>query len=83
MANITRLRYIRLARGMTQTALAEKAGIARPYLSQLESGLKSGSVDTLKTLAKVLGVTTDDLIADTDSVPEFSAPRHARAANSE
>ena len=63
MAKMIQLRPIRLRRGLTQTELAFRTGLARPYLSQLERGLKSGSIDTLKLLAEILGVTTDDLIA--------------------
>jgi len=73
---MTQLRAIRLRRGLSQTQLAERTGLARPYLSQLEAGIKSGSLDTLKLLAEVLGVTTDDLLGS--SIPD--APRGAYAA---
>ncbi len=73
MAKLTQLRTIREQRGYSQTKLSELTGLARPYLSQLESGIKSGSVETLKLLADVLGVSTDDLIAS--SIPD--APRGA------
>lgn len=73
MAKLTQLRTIRMQRGLSQTQLAQQAQIARPYLSQLESGIKSGSIETLKVLAETLGVTTDDLITDIDSVPETAS----------
>jgi transcriptional regulator with XRE-family HTH domain len=42
-------------------ALADKAGIGRGYLSQIESGSRSGTVATLRKLAAVLAVDLDDL----------------------
>ncbi len=49
-------------RGMTQQELASMVGINPVYLSQIETGKRSGSTRTLAALAKALGVTVDDLI---------------------
>lgn len=49
-------------RGMTQQELASIAGINPVYLSQIETGKRSGSTKTLAALAKALDVTVDDLI---------------------
>lgn len=49
-------------RGMSAKALAEAAGMSAPYLSQIESGAREGSLDALKKLAEVLRVTIDDLV---------------------
>ena len=49
-------------RGMTQQELASVAGINPVYLSQIETGKRSGSTKTLAALAKALNVTVDDLI---------------------
>lgn len=48
-------------RGLTQKALAEAAGISVPYLSQLESGKRAGSLEVLSSIAAALGVTIDDI----------------------
>ena len=48
-------------RGMTQQALAAAAGLSKSYLSQIESGKKTGTLETLRRLARVLGVEVDDL----------------------
>ena len=48
-------------RGFTQDALAEKAGISKAYLSQIETGKRIGVAKTLKALAAALGVTLNDL----------------------
>ena len=50
-------------RGMAQQELAEKAGISVPYLSQLETGKRKGSLDVLNSIARGLGVSLDDLVA--------------------
>jgi len=49
-------------RGMTQQQLAEAAGISASYLSQIESGKRTGSAEVLAAIAKALRLTVDDLI---------------------
>ena len=49
-------------RGISASALAEQVGIAAPYLSQMETGKRTGTVETLRDIAKALRVTIDDLI---------------------
>jgi transcriptional regulator with XRE-family HTH domain len=49
-------------RGLGQQELAEKAGISIPYLSQLETGKRKGSLDALNAIARALGVSLDDLV---------------------
>ncbi|WP_163836814.1 helix-turn-helix domain-containing protein [Spartinivicinus ruber] len=49
-------------RGLKQKQLAEKLEIMAAYLSQIEKGEKSGSVDVLKRIAEVLNVDLDDLM---------------------
>lgn len=57
------LRIWREHRGMTQEALAERAGVGKSYLSQIEAGKKAGSARVLRALAAALRVDVDDLIA--------------------
>jgi DNA-binding XRE family transcriptional regulator len=56
------VRVWREHRGLTMAALAERAGIAQPYLSQIETGKRDGTAQTMKKLALALDVTVDDLI---------------------
>ena len=56
------IRVYRDHRGMTQGALAAAAGIHPVYLSQIETGRRTGSARTLVAIAKALGVAVDDLI---------------------
>jgi DNA-binding XRE family transcriptional regulator len=62
METDSRIRTFRKYRGMTMTALAEAAGISQPYLSDIETGKKTGSVDVLKKIAVALKVDLDDLV---------------------
>jgi DNA-binding XRE family transcriptional regulator len=58
------IRVWREYRGMTQQEVAEKAGISKPYLSQLESGQRKGTTEVLGAVAKALNVSLDDLVAE-------------------
>ncbi|PCJ97486.1 MAG: transcriptional regulator [Zetaproteobacteria bacterium] len=55
------IRIIRKFREMTQADLAEASGISRPYLTEIETGKKDGSIRALKSLAEGLGVTIGDI----------------------
>lgn len=55
------LRVYRDLRGMTQAALAEKAGVSRVTVAEIETGRKQGSVASLRALANALGISLDDL----------------------
>jgi DNA-binding XRE family transcriptional regulator len=56
------LRVYREHRGLTQEQLAARAGIVKPFLSQLETGARKPSVATVKALAEALMVDVDDLV---------------------
>lgn len=56
------IKVFREYRGLTQKELAAKAGINPVYLSQIERGKRTGSVETLKAFASALEVEVDDLI---------------------
>jgi transcriptional regulator with XRE-family HTH domain len=59
---IVRLKKLRADRGMTQEALAEKAGISRVYIARLETGRQDPTLATLKKLAKALKVKVGELL---------------------
>lgn len=62
IAGENKVRVWREHRGMTAAALADAAGISTPYLSQIESGKRDGSIDVMKRIANALGITVDDLV---------------------
>jgi DNA-binding XRE family transcriptional regulator len=48
-------------RGMTQTQLAEVAGLRQAYVSQIEAGSRISTIDVLKRIAEALRVDLEDL----------------------
>lgn len=48
-------------RVLTQQELANRAGISKPYLSQIETGKRQGTVETLSAIARSLDVPLDAL----------------------
>lgn len=50
------IRDLRLARGWRQNELAEKVGLARSTMSNIESGKRSLTLNTLKTFCEVFNV---------------------------
>ena len=50
---------------LTQQQLAEMVGISKPYLSQLETGKRTGTTDVLSAIAKVLDVSLEQ-VANTE-----------------
>lgn len=58
------LKAFRAHRGLTQDGLAEKAGVSKNYLAEIETGRKYPSPDTFVDLAKALEVRPYRLIMD-------------------
>jgi DNA-binding XRE family transcriptional regulator/mRNA-degrading endonuclease RelE of RelBE toxin-antitoxin system len=56
-----KIRVWREYRGLTVKALAEAAGVTPAYLSQIETGAREGTIETLKKLSAALRVTIDDI----------------------
>lgn len=56
------VRVWREHRGLSVSALAQMAGIAQPYLSQIETGKREGTLQTMKKIADALKITLDDLV---------------------
>ena len=49
-------------RKMSQQELAEKAGISIPYLSQIETNKRTGSIEVLSAIAKTLNVSLENIV---------------------
>ncbi len=62
MAGEHPVRIWREHRGLSPQALADKAGVARSYLVEIEGHKKPGSVAAYRRLATALGVAVDDLL---------------------
>jgi transcriptional regulator with XRE-family HTH domain len=81
-----RLRELRTAAGLTQQELAVKAGLSVSAVVQLEAGrVPDPRVSTMKALAKALGCSVDDMIANggegdqpTAKEPPAAPPKRGR-----
>jgi len=74
----TRLKRRRMEKGLRSKELAEKLSISKPYMSQIEKGLRVPSEELLIKLAAVLGVSKDWLLglcADSPSSHDPPAKR--------
>ena len=48
-------------RGLTQQQLADGIGISKPYLSQLETGKRTGTAEVLSAIAEALNVSLEQV----------------------
>lgn len=58
------IRSYRKQRGMSQEDLAEKSGLSRNYISDIERGVRNPSLLALIGIAKALRMPLRDLLAD-------------------
>ncbi|MEW6368253.1 MAG: helix-turn-helix transcriptional regulator [Acidobacteriota bacterium] len=73
-----RLTRIRRERGITQVELARKLGVAQPVLSDYERGELRLHGQLIVKLARILGVTTDELLGVEPSRPSKSPVKNRR-----
>jgi transcriptional regulator with XRE-family HTH domain len=77
------LKLMRLFHEVDQATFAEKLGISRSYLSELESGAKQPTLDVLNRYAEVLRVPTSSILLLAENITEDSPAERVRfkAAN--
>ncbi len=61
------IRKLRKEFGWTQQQLAEKAGISVPFMTQIELGRKSASLEVIQGITAALGTTYKQLFDDSNS----------------
>jgi transcriptional regulator with XRE-family HTH domain len=61
------LRKARERAGITQKKPSFRAGLSRPYISQLERDLKSPTIDTLFRICDALNVRAADVVRRVDA----------------
>lgn len=71
------VRVWREFRGLKAVALARAAGISPAYLSEIETGKKDGTFRTMAAVARVLGVSLDDLAPPADEGEKRQRERNA------
>jgi ribosome-binding protein aMBF1 (putative translation factor) len=64
LAAKTPLAFWRKKRGLTQTDLAKAAEVAQGFLSEIESGRKTGDVTVLQRIAAALEISLLELVPD-------------------
>ena len=72
-----KLQFFRAKRGLTQQAVAERAGISTPFLSFLETGKKKGSLETYDKLGGALNISLDSLFKEVSSIPPQTASEYS------
>lgn len=55
------LKYYRKQSKLTQKQLALQAKVSKEYISQIERGIKNPGFFTAQKIAKILGITIDEL----------------------
>ncbi|WP_369682669.1 helix-turn-helix domain-containing protein [Roseovarius sp. M141] len=69
---------LRKLRGVTQEALADEVAVSRSYLSKVEQGQVSVTLDVLERLATALVVDPFDLVAERSEICKHPAPWNSR-----
>jgi transcriptional regulator with XRE-family HTH domain len=60
------LRLMRVMRRLSQTTLAEEAGVTQALISAIERGRATPTLDSFERLAVVLGVKIGELLQDSE-----------------
>lgn len=73
-----KLRVLRAQRGLTLRELAERSGVSKDAISEIERGKRTPRASTLASLAVALGVEPQELIAEAASGGAKQAPPYVR-----
>lgn len=69
---LIKLKILRIKNGLTLEQLAQQSGLTRSYLSKVERGVSTPSIESALAIAKALGVSVDRLFghqqADTEPI---------------
>lgn len=74
-----RVQTLRKGAGMTQDDLAAKAGVGRVFLSEIERGRKTPSLETLERLGAALNVEVTDFLLELEGGATKKARRTSGA----
>ena len=62
LSDKNKIRIWRKYRRLTQQELGNQAGVSKEYISMLESGKRTGNIETIKKLASALEVQIEDIV---------------------
>ena len=68
-----RIRFLRTKDGLSQNALAEKAGVAQTHLRRVELGAADITVGHLRLICDALGISLKDFFNASDDMEEAAA----------
>ena len=74
-----RIALLRKQRGMTQEELAEKMGISSQAVSKWENDVSCPDIQSLPRLARLLGVTVDELLSDKAQEVQMLSPAERKS----
>lgn len=78
-----KLTALRKAKGLTQLDLAERLNVSRQAVSRWEIGTAVPSIDNLKELSSLYGVSIDYLLNDNMELPPDPVESHIQQAESQ
>ena len=76
-----KIKELRISKGLDQQTLAQRAGLARSYITLIESGKKTAAVSALALIANALGVVVGEFFEDAKSFrsPKIAVNKSVRA----
>lgn len=76
-----RIRELRKKAGLSQAELARIVGISQPAISQIENDTRPLTIDWMRSLARIFGVTAADILCDHDNPHRLSDEEQALLDN--
>lgn len=76
------IKVIRKAQGVTQDELAIESGISPSHLQRIETGQRQPTEDTLKLICIRLGISSEDITYEVETLILVADPAHASLVRS-
>jgi transcriptional regulator with XRE-family HTH domain len=73
------LREARVKAGLSQEALADRAGVDRTFVGRIENGKQSPTLDTLARMAQALGLRLSEVLRQAESRSTMGSSNHRRS----
>ncbi|MCL6596983.1 MAG: helix-turn-helix domain-containing protein [Firmicutes bacterium] len=73
------LREARVKAGLSQEALADRAGVDRTFVGRIENGKQSPTLDTLARMAQALGLRPSEVLRQAEKRSPVGYSNHRRS----